>query len=193
MKGLIPLIKVSQANVWIHRTIKPLYANTQSTPKSVFLDPAWDKHVDIYPGTALVKQAGQQVTVVSAATHVVYGLAAFYEAPTFGVSEITDQGINATAAWVLGPDAEFQIIAPAFDSTLTWTDNPGAGEFTLISAYYTNSGYTNTAGVISKAQGQLCPLGTSNALTVPFARLLSVDSPTQITIGGLDPASFNNL
>jgi hypothetical protein len=126
---------------------------------------------------ALVKQAGQQVTLAAAATDRVYGLAAFYEAPVLGIKEITDQGINATAAWVLGPDAEFEVDSPAFDATLTWTDPASAGQPTLISAY------TSAAGA---KQGQLVPAGTANSLTLPFARLLEVRSATTIVVGGLN-------
>lgn len=169
-------------NAYLKRTLHPLYANTQATPKGVYLDPAWDHSVDIYPGFALVKQAGQQVTLPSAATNVVYGLGAFYEAPILGISEISKQGgINAAAAWVMGADAEFQIDAPAFDNSLTWTDPGAGGTYTLISAYYTGAN-----------RGKLCPAGTANSCTVPFARLLSVNSATSITIGGLDPASSTN-
>jgi hypothetical protein len=170
------LLKVPLSLVYTKRSCRPKYANTQATPKQVFLDPAWTG-VDIYPGMALVKQAGQQVTLAAAATDRVYGLAAFYEAPVLGIKEITDQGINATAAWVLGPDAEFEVDSPAFDATLTWTDPASAGQPTLISAY------TSAAGA---KQGQLCPAGTANSLTLPFARLLEVRSATTIVVGGLN-------
>jgi hypothetical protein len=170
------MLKVPLALSYIKRSCRPKYANTQSTPKSVFLDPAWTG-VDIYPGMAIVKQAGQQVTLAAAATDRVYGLSAFYEAPVLGIKEITDQGINATAVWVLGPDAEFEVDSPAFDSTLTWTDPASAGQPTLVSAY------TSAAGA---KQGQLVPAGTANSLTLPFARLLEVKSPTTIVVGGLN-------
>lgn len=161
---------------YLKRTLRPLYANTQATPKQVYLDPAWSG-VDIYPGMAVVKQAGQQVTLAAAATDRVYGLANFYEAPVLGIKEITDQGINTTSAWVLGPDAEFEVDSPAFDNTVTWTDPGATGQPTLVSAY------TSAAGA---KQGQLCPAGTANSVTLPFARLLAVSSPTTIVIGGLN-------
>lgn len=170
------MLKVPQNLSYIKRSLRPKYANTQSTPKSVFLDPAWSG-VDIYPGMAMVKQAGQQVTLAAAATDRCYGLAAFYEAPVYGIKEITDQGINATAIWVLDPDAEFEVDSPAFDATLTWTDPGATGQPTLVTAY------TSAAGA---KQGQLAVAGTANTLTLPFARLLEVKSPTTIVIGGLN-------
>ena len=170
------MLKVPASLSYIKRSLRPKYANTQATPKSVFLDPAWSG-VDIYPGMAVVKQAGQQITLAAAATDRVYGLANFYEAPVLGIKEITDQGINATSVWVLGPDAEFEVDSPAFDASLTWTDPASAGVPTLVSAY------TSAAGA---KQGQLCPSGTANSITLPFARLLEVKSSTTIVIGGLN-------
>lgn len=170
------MLKVPQSLSYIKRSLRPQYANTQATPKGVLLDPAWSG-VDIYPGMAMVKQAGQQVTLAAATTDRVYGLANFYQAPVLGITEITDQGINATSVWVLGPDSEFAVDSPAFDASLTWTDPGAAGQPTLVSAY------TSAAGA---KQGQLCPAGTANSLTLPFARLLQVVSPTTIVIGGLN-------
>lgn len=162
---------------YLKRTIRPLYANTQATPKAVLLDPAWDSSVDIYPGMAMMKTTGTNVTLING-TGTIYGLADFFEAPVLGIREITDSGINAAAVWVLGPDSEFQILAPAFDTTVTWTD-PGDGTTTLITAY-----------VAGAKRGQLVPVGTASAGgntvgTNPIARLISVNSASSITIGGL--------
>lgn len=163
------MIKVPLALSYIKRSCRPLYANTQATPKQVFLDPNWDHSVDIYPGMALTRQTGQQVTLPSGTGSLVYGISTFYEAPVLGITEITTQGINTTAAWVLGPDAEFLIDSPAFDASQTWTD-----------------GVLVTAIVSGAKRGQLAPVGGSGTLaTQAFARVLQVNSPTTITIGGL--------
>lgn len=162
---------------YIKRTIQPLYAATQATPKSGFLDPNWTDAIDIYPGMALQRVGGDLVTLLggvgASSTGDPYALAAFYEAPVLGITEIKNQGINACAYWVLDPDAEFQIESPAFDATVTWTD-PTDGTTLLVGAYYTGA-----------KQGQLCPLGTSGANAKPIARLLKVVSSTKIIIGGL--------
>jgi hypothetical protein len=157
---------------YIKRTIRPKYAWTQSTPQSMFVDPAWDRSVDIYPGMALMKTAGENVTLING-TGTPFGLAAFYMAPTYGIDEITEQGINACAVWVLGPDAEFDISAPAFDSTQSWIE-PGDGTIPLVFAYASGP-----------KRGQLCPAGTSGATVQPVGRLLGIISATQITVGGL--------
>lgn len=173
------MLRVSLANAYIKRTIRPTYAFTQATPKSVFLDPAWNKSVDIYPGMALMKTSGENVTLLGGSTtnNVPIGLSSFYCAPVFGIDEITEQGVNAAAYWHMGPDAEFQVLAPAFDTAVSWTD-PGDGTIVKVTAY--------TAG---PKRGQLCPLGTSDGTNLPstlaIARLLEVNSATEITIGGL--------
>lgn len=170
------MLRVSLQNAYIKRTIRPTYAFTQATPKSMFLDPNWNKSVDIFPGMALMKTAGENVTLLGSGGTPV-GLSAFYCAPVFGIDEITEQGVNACAYWHMGSDAEFQILAPAFDTAVSWTD-PGNGTLQLVTAY--------TAG---PKRGMLCPVGTSDSTNQPssiaIGRLLEVNSATQITIGGL--------
>ncbi|WP_428957933.1 hypothetical protein [Streptomyces sp. cg35] len=166
------MIRVRAANAHIKRTIRPTYAWTQATPKSVFLDPAWDRSVKIYPGMALVRTTGEQVSLVGTAAQHVYGLAADYVGGD-DFDPLLDVGLNATAVWVMGSDAEFEILAPAFDDTLTWTD-PGNGVEVLVHAQTTGAN-----------RGKLVPAGTSGATTNPVARLLKVNSPSKITIGGL--------
>lgn len=167
------MLRIDDINkAYLKRTIRPLYDNTQATPKSLFLDPAWDNSVDIYPGMCAMKTTGDLVTVING-TGVPYGLFGIYEAPTLGIPEVTRQGINAMPVWVLGVDAEFQILSPAFDDTASWVD-PGDGTIALVFAITTGS-----------KRGKLCPAGAANASTVPVARLLRVDSATSITIGGL--------
>jgi hypothetical protein len=175
------MLRTTLNNSYAKRTIRPLYAFSQSTPKAVFLDPAWNSVVPIYAGMAMAKTVGDSVTLVGDGTtgpEVPYGLAAFMEGVPNIESEISNQGgVNACAVWVLGPDSEFEILAPAFDSTATWLD---AG---LVQALV--YAYTTTA-----KRGQLCPVGAGTPGTTitekPVARLLKVNSATKITIGGLD-------
>lgn len=78
------------------------------------------------------------------------------------------------AVWVLAPDAEFEVLSPAFDDSLgTWTE-VGDGTEKLI--------YAQTTGA---TRGKLVPAGTAGASALPIARLLKVNSPSKITIGGL--------
>lgn len=175
------MLRVNDINkAYAKRNIRGLYVNTQATPKSLFLDPAWDNSVDIIPGMCVMKTAGDNVTLLNG-VGVPYGLADIFEAPSLGMLEVSSQGINTFPVWVLGPDAEVQVtnnLGKAFDDTVAWTD-PGDGTLVLVCAY--------TAGA---KRGQLVPAGTSSAGgntvgTIPIARLLRVDSASAITIGGL--------
>lgn len=165
------MIRTTIAKAYIKRTFRPNYGWDQMTPKSMFLDPAWDRSVDIYPGMCMMKTAGENVTLING-TGVPYGLSGLYVGGD-GIDEPLDVGINAFAVWVLGPDAEFEILAPAFDDALTWTDS-GDGTENLV--------YVQTTGA---TRGKLVVSGTSGASTAPIARLLKVNSATKITIGGL--------
>lgn len=165
------MLRTRMATSYIKRTIRPLYGWTQSTPASCFLDPAWDRSVNIWPGMVFMRTSGENVTLLNA-TGVPYGLGALYVGGD-GIDEPLDAGINTFAVWKLAPDAEFEVLAPAFDTTATWTD-PGDGTELLI--------YGQTTGA---NRGKLVPAGTSGASAQPVARLLKVNSATKLTIGGL--------
>jgi hypothetical protein len=180
------------SNSYIKRTIRPLYAWTQATPKACFLDPNWTRAVPIWPGMGFVRTGGDLVTLagataaqMSSATMTaiaanavpVYGLGALYVGGD-GVDELLYAGINAFAVWVLGPDSEFEILAPAFDAGQTWTDPTDGSGSALVAVSTTGAN-----------QGMLIPAaaGGATSATGPCARLLKVNSPTKITIGGLEP------
>jgi hypothetical protein len=94
-----------------------------------------------------------------------------------GIDELLYAGINTFAVWVLGPDAEFEILAPAFDATATWTDPTDGSGAALVSV--------STSG---SNQGMLVPSTASpTTQTQPVAKLLKVNSSTKLTIGGLAP------
>jgi hypothetical protein len=164
------MIRTTLDKAYIKRTIRPLYGWTQTTPKSTLLDPAWDRSVNIWPGMVAMKTQGDNVTLING-VGVPYGLFANYIGGD-GIDELLLSGINACAVWVMDPDAEFEVLAPAFDSTQTWTD-PANGTFLLAHASTTGSN-----------RGKLVPAGASNASTKPVAKVLKV-SATKLTIGGL--------
>lgn len=165
------MLRTTLQLAYLKRTIRPLYGWTQATPKAGFLDPAWDRSVNIWPGMALMKTVGNNYSLING-TGAIHGLCGLYIGGD-GIDEVLEQGVNAIAVWVMDPDAEFQILAPAFDTAQTWTD-PGTGVETFVSASTTGAN-----------RGKLVPAGASNAATIPVGRLISVDSLTQITIGGL--------
>lgn len=207
------MIRTYLSNDYIKRTIRPLFAWTQATPKPVFLDPNWTRAVPIWPGMGFMRTGGDLVTLAgacdaqmngtsmygtsgtsnngsyyTAAEAPIYGLGALYVGGD-GIDELLYAGINAFAVWVLGPDAEFEILAPAFDSTATWTDPTDGSGSQLIGVAM--QGYTGAQATTSMGtgclQGQLVPWASSVSLSAPVAKLLKVNSSTKITIGGLSP------
>jgi hypothetical protein len=205
------VIRVPISRSYIKRTIRPLYGWTQATPKSGYLDPAWNRSVPIWPGMAFMRTSGasgytgpyQTFGATSGGPNytllnnvgVPAGLVGNYIGGE-GIDELLDTGVSALAVWVLDPDAEFEILAPAFDANLTWTD-PGNGTDALVYARTANLGgavglnglggaiaggsYTGTYGL----QGQLVTAADANKSTQPVARLVAVNSNISITIGGL--------
>jgi hypothetical protein len=167
------VLRTSLAKAYIKRTIRPLYGWTQATPKSCYLDPAWDRSVDIYPGMVAMRTSGENYTLINA-TGVPAGLIGLYVGGD-GIDEVEEQGVNAFAVWTLADDAEFEVLSPAFDTTASWAD-PGNGTDLLIHA--------QTAGA---NRGKLVPAGTVGASTAPVARLIKVVSATKIIVGGLTP------
>lgn len=169
------MLRTTMAKSYIKRTFRPLYGWTQMTPKSVFLDPAWDRSVAVWPGMVFVRTLGENVSLIGAAGQAPYGFGALYVGGD-GIDEVLDAGINAFAVWVMGPDAEAEILAPAFDAGSTWTD-PGDGTEKLVHA------------IVDGAQrGMLAPAGQAGRgtlSTAPVCRLLKVNSATKITVGGL--------
>ena len=94
------------------RTLAPLYATTQATPYAGFLDPEFLKNptVDILPGTVMYRKKGE---VFAPLTSAVKGTA-----KAFGLS---GTGSNMFSVWVGGNDSLFEILAPAFDTTASYT------------------------------------------------------------------------
>lgn len=193
------MIRTYLSNDYVKRTIRPLYSWTQATPKPCFLDPAWTRAIPVWPGFGFVRTGGDLVTVAgatssqmggktmtavptaSAGTLPVYGLGALYVGGD-GIDELLYAGINAFAVWVLGPDSEFEILAPAFDATQSWTDPADGSGAALVGVSLSGSN-----------QGMLIPWSSSTSVSAPVARLLKVNSSTKLTIGGLAPFSAAEL
>ncbi len=171
---------VSPTNVSIQRTIQPLYANTQATPYSAFLDANWDRTVDIYPGMVATKLAGENVTLMggnqgTAASHDVFGLFDLFVAPKLGIDELKNVGLNVMPVWRGAPDGTFAILAPAFATTgITWADlTTGARQPLRV------TGATHADG-----PGKLTPEAASGTavLAKVAATLVTVVSATKIIV-----------
>ena len=171
------MLRTKLNKAYLKRTFRPILGWTQATPKACFLDPAWDRSKDIYPGMVAQRVTGDLVSLFGAvpgagAITTPYGFIGLYVGGD-GIDEVLDSGINAFVVCVLGPDAEAEILAPAYHSDLAaFTEVPGTD--TLLFAV--------KSGV---DQGKLCLSTTTNAGTIPVARLLKVVSSTKIVVGGL--------
>jgi hypothetical protein len=193
------VIRTYLSNDYVKRTIRPLFSWTQATPKPCFLDPGWTRAIPIWPGMGFVRTGGDLVTLAgatstqmggktmtavpttTAASLPIYGLGALYVGGD-GIDELLYAGINAFAVWVLGPDSEFEILAPAFDATQTWTDPSDGSGAALVGVSLAGSN-----------QGMLVPWVSGTSMSAPVARLLKVNSSTKITIGGLASYSAAEL
>lgn len=170
------MIRTTLDKAHIKRPIRPLYAWTQATPKATYLDPAFDRSVNIYPGMVMTRAGGDLVTLPDAAGDLPVGLSALYVGGE-GIDEPLEAGVNAFAVWVLESGAEFEIDSPSFDTDGTWTD-PTDGTELLIHFW-----------AVGADRGKLIPAGASKGghtiSTNPVARLIKVNSALTITVGGL--------
>jgi len=168
------MLRTTLANVSVQRTIRPLYAFTQATPYAGFLDPAWDKSVDIYPGMVMAKLDQEKFTLLSNTTHEPFGLSALFLAPVLGIDEVTPSGTNNFTAWRLGgADATFEILAPAFAASATWA-NPTDGSRTPLRV--TLTGHADGPGKLTpEAAG-------ANVSTKVAATLISVVGTNKIVV-----------
>jgi hypothetical protein len=159
-------------NVAQKRTLRPLYAQHQATPYGGFLSTSWTKAVDIYPGMVMAKLSGENFTLagtasgggVLPATNTAvraFGLSALFVAPDLKIDETQLSGLNVFSVWFGGPDAVFEILAPAFAESSTWS-NPTDGSVVMLGV--TNASHTDGPGKLSPFE--------SNVVELPIARLI---------------------
>jgi hypothetical protein len=168
------MLRVPLNKAWLKRSIRPKYAWTQATPDNVLLDSAWNRSVPIFPGMVAMKTRGDNVTLINN-VGTAHGLFGEYIGGE-GIDDLAARGVNATAVWVMGPDSEFEILAPAFDTGASWVD-PADGTIVLLHAV-----------VDGANRGKLVPAGTTGRGTLstsPVCRLRRVDSASMIVVGGL--------
>lgn len=162
------------SNVTQKRTIRPLYAQHQATPYGGFLSASWTKAVDIYPGMVMAKIAGENFTLAGTAsgggilptTGLIraFGLSALFCAPTLGIDETQYSGLNVFTVWQGGPDATFEILAPAFATTQSWSET-ASSDGAVIMLGVTNASHTDGPGKLALMDG-------TNVIETPIARLI---------------------
>lgn len=171
------MLRVTMDNIAQKRTIRPLYAHHQATPYACFLDPAWNRSADILPGMVMTKLAGEVVTLFgagsSAANHEVFGLSALFVAPTLGIDELRSIGHNVFAVWVGDNQSVFEVLAPAFATSATWT-NPTTGAKVPLRV---------TIGAHADGVGKLTPEAAGATVSSKVAgHLIQVVSATKIIV-----------
>lgn len=169
------MIRTTLAQAHLKRTIRPIYWYTQATPAAMYLDPAFDRSIDIYPGMVAHRNGPDQVSLIDT-SETPFGLFGNFIGG-YDIDELLDAGVNACAVWILGADAQFEIDSPAFDAAMTWTDPTNGTE---LKVHYWETGVD---------RGKLAPAGASKGShtlsSTPVARLIKVNSASTITIGGL--------
>jgi hypothetical protein len=168
------MFRPTVANPAQKRTLRPIYAQHQATSYGGFLDPAWTRTFDIVPGTVMCRKTAEIFTpFVGTGNQKPFGLSALFVAPTLGIDEVTATGTNLFTVWVGGEQAVFEVLAPAFDQTASWTSvNPTDGGRTLLTG---------------NASGLLTPTGATNQNAI--AELLDVES-TDVILVRLWPFNF---
>jgi len=185
------MLRVSLNTLAQERTIRPMYADHQATPIGGFLDPAWTRAVDIYPGMVVTKTAGDNFVLYegpssasanASATNAQrpWGLSALFVAPQLGIDEVALSNTNLFTVWKGGSDAMMNILAPAFDTLAP------AGWANVSTGARQPLGATTLANNWGAAPGLLTPWTATafNAgyISEPFATLENVLGPTSIVI-----------
>jgi hypothetical protein len=162
------------------RTIEPQYANHQATPYTCYLDPAWTKAKDIFPGSVMARTTREQVTLFTgAAAQAPFGLSALWMAPQYGIDEVTPTGTNNFSVWLGDSQATFKILAPAFDTTANWTlTTDGSRQMLTGNA----NGLITPAGVNHfNVVGELMDVTGLDSILLRMNRL---DLATTVTVAG---------
>lgn len=159
------------SNPALKRTIRPIYAQHQATTYGGFLDPNWNRAFDILPGTVMSRLTKEIFTpFTGAAGQTPFGLAALFVAPQLGVDEVTATGTNLFTVWVGGPQAVFEILAPAFDASANWAgSNVVNGGVALLKPQITagaNQGKLTVGGTGANCIAELIDVPTTDKILI---------------------------
>lgn len=173
------MLRVSINNPAQQRTLNPKYAQTQATAHSGFLDPAWPRTYDIYPGSVM-KRLHDEVFTLWDGVGEPFGLSSLFVAPSLAIDEVLATGGNEFTVWTLAPNALFEVLAPAFDQQANWASvSPQHGGVQLLTG--TTASVTLSNGLV-QPPGVLTPTGANNENSI--VELISVESTSKIVVGG---------
>lgn len=117
------MFRVSLANAFAHRTLRPLHEKHQATPVQVNLDSTVDSGATpIYSGmVAELTSSGTVVIADNSSTAAnIYGLFALDANSIIDDLDGQPDDLLPFAVWQGGPDAYFKIEVPALDDTQTY-------------------------------------------------------------------------
>jgi hypothetical protein len=182
------------ANKYQKRTCRPLYANTQATPYAAKLSDsyrssgvlalpaaAYKLQNGLVPGMVVTRLKGTEQVAVSTsatdATEVPFGLLANFVGGDLDEGFSGDSLQNEVGVW-RGPDAVFEILAPAFDDAGTGTSN-GQSLTTLLAT----AGVGTELLLYGGADGRLVSIASGSVGSrVPVARLIERVSASRIVV-----------
>lgn len=159
------MYRVSLANVFAHRTLRPLLEKTQATPTAFNLDSAETlAGTGIYSGmVATYGATAGTVKVADGNTDRPIGLFALDSNSVMDDLDGQPSDLKPFAVWQGGPDALFRVDSPAFDSAQTYTVGQAL--------------YAGTGGQKGKLTNQT-PGGTAGKL----AEVVEATSTTRLVI-----------
>jgi hypothetical protein len=168
--------RTTLANVNQKRTCASLYTNAAS-PQSYTFDANYSG-IDIYPGMVAMMHADGEVTVCSGlAADFPLGLFANFCAPTLGVDEVTTDPNRQIGVWVGGADAQFSVLAPAFDTNADWHVGVDGADVLLCAARgASNKGQLTILANVDTSGYEV------DADAEVVAKLISVVSATEIIV-----------
>jgi len=164
------MYRVSLANVTAKRSCLPLHEKHQATPWGCYIDPT--EAGNIYSGMAVTRTSANTVKLYAgtSATALPFGIAALDRNTV--IDDTQGMDLALFAVWLGGPDAMFQVDAPAFDTAGTYAV-PTDGTRQLI--------YATSGGVL-----------TSVVDGVAIAELVEVVSLTRLVIRLSLPTTIPN-
>lgn len=115
------MFRVSLANAFAKRTLRPLLEKHQATPVAGTLGATAITAKDIYSGMVATLDSSTGSFEVCSATAVPWGLFALDHNNTIDDLEGQPSDLAPFAVWQGGPDAYFRIDTPAFDGAQSYS------------------------------------------------------------------------
>ena len=196
------------ANKYQKRTCRPLYANTQATPYAASLSDsyrvngvltlpsaAWKTSLSLLPGMVVTRLSGTEQVAVATGEPTAdgtvtkeypFGLLANFVGGDLDEGFSGDSLQNSVGVW-RGPDAVFEILAPAFDdsgtgsTSLKQSDGSTSAGARSLTAAITAAGVGGEVLLYAGADGRLVSLTTPGTRQA-VARLVERTSASRIVV-----------